>query len=65
MSFLTSALLLAASAVPPVRATASARILRAYVVKADDLRKGGANLRERIVRRPDGSLELQRIVELP
>jgi hypothetical protein len=50
------------AAATPVQATATVRILRPVVVRSADARRH--RWRERIVRRPDGSVELQRLLEL-
>ena len=67
---LIPALMMAASAAAdsakaPANATATVRLLRPFVLKAGELRADDPRLRQRIVRRPDGSVELQRLVELP
>lgn len=52
------------AAATPVQAQATVRVLRPVVVRSADARREPKRWRERIVRRPDGTLELQRLLEL-
>ncbi len=55
---------LALAAATPVQATASVRVVRPVAVRSADAKRTPRRWRERIVRRPDGTLELQRLLEL-
>jgi hypothetical protein len=57
-----TAAFLAVAAPAPAPASATVRVLRPVVVRSADARRH--RWRERIVRRPDGTIELQRLLEL-
>jgi hypothetical protein len=50
------------AAATPVQATATVRVLRPVLVRSADAKR--QRWRERLVRRPDGTVELQRLLEL-
>ena len=59
-----TALLGLAAATASAQATATVRVLRPVVVRSIDARREPKRWRERIVRRPDDTLELRRLLEL-
>lgn len=63
-AMLASALLPLAAAATSTQATATVRVLRPVTARSADARRDQKGWRERIVRRPDGTLELQRLLEL-